>query len=115
MPDLRPRTRVHGLLIGPGRAQSQGEGPAKSISYGIALVAMLVGTPVLIIGAVQRGEVGLVVGTSIFSATAVLLFFSSTLYHALPLGKAKRVFRVIEHSAIFLLIANLRGQIPLLL
>ena len=36
----------------------------------------------------------------------ILLYLASTLYHALPMGKAKRVFRVIEHSAIFLLIAG---------
>jgi hemolysin III len=36
----------------------------------------------------------------------VLLYLASTLYHALPVGRAKRVFRVIEHSAIFLLIAG---------
>ena len=36
----------------------------------------------------------------------VLLYLASTLYHALPAGKAKRVFRIIEHSAIFLLIAG---------
>jgi hemolysin III len=36
----------------------------------------------------------------------VLLYLASTLYHALPSGQAKRVFRVIEHSAIFLLIAG---------
>jgi hemolysin III len=36
----------------------------------------------------------------------VLLYLASTLYHALPTGKAKRVFRVVEHSAIYLLIAG---------
>jgi hemolysin III len=56
--------------------------------------------------AVRQGAKGLVVGNSVFSATAILLYLSSTLYHALAPGKAKRVFRIIEHSAIFLLIAG---------
>jgi hemolysin III len=56
--------------------------------------------------AARQGAAGLIVGASIFSATAILLYLSSTLYHALPLGNAKRVFRVIEHSAIFFLIAG---------
>jgi hemolysin III len=43
---------------------------------------------------------------SLFAASMVLLYLASTLYHALPIGKAKRTFRVIEHSAIFLLIAG---------
>jgi hemolysin III len=36
----------------------------------------------------------------------LLLYLASTLYHALPAGGAKRLFRVIEHSAIYLLIAG---------
>ena len=94
------------VLVGPTREQSQGEEIANSISHGIELVTTLVGTPFLIMHAVRQGAAGLIVGTSLFSATAILLYLSSTLYHALPVGKAKRVFRVIEHSAIFLLIAG---------
>ena len=88
------------------REQSLGEEIANSVSHGVALVAMLIGTPVLIVHAVAEGTTGLIVGTCIFCATAALLYLASTLYHALPAGKAKRVFRIIEHSAIFLLIAG---------
>ena len=79
---------------------------ANSVSHGIGLVAALVATPFLITHAVRRGDAGFIVGAGIFAATMVLLYLASTLYHALPPGKAKRVFRVIEHSAIFLLIAG---------
>lgn len=88
------------------REQSQAEEIANAISHGIGLVAMLVGTPFLITHATRNGDAGLIAGTSIFCATAILLYLGSTLYHALPAGKAKRAFRVIEHSAIFLLIAG---------
>jgi len=91
---------------GPEREQSQGEEIANSISHGLGLVAALVGTPILIVQAARHGDAGFIAGTSIFSATAILLYLASTLYHALPAGKAKRVFRVIEHSAIYLLIAG---------
>lgn len=94
------------LVLGPSREQSRGEELANSISHGIALVATLVGTPFLIMNAVRQGAAALVVGASVFSATAMLLYLSSTLYHALAPSKAKRVFRIIEHSAIFLLIAG---------
>ena len=94
------------VLAGPRREQSQGEEIANSISHGIGLVAALVGAPFLIMHAARHGDAGFIVGTTVFSATAILLYLSSTLYHALPVGKAKRVFRVIEHSAIFLLIAG---------
>lgn len=97
---------MHALPAAPRRPQSQREEIANSISHGLALVAALVGTPYLILQAERHGDARFVVGASIFAATMILLYLSSTLYHALPVGKAKRVFRVIEHSAIFLLIAG---------
>jgi hemolysin III len=56
--------------------------------------------------AVRHGDAGTIVGTSVFSASMILLYLASTLYHAWPIGKAKRCFRIIEHSAIFILIAG---------
>jgi len=94
------------LLAGPKREQSPAEEIANSISHGIGLVAALVGTPFLIMHAIRHGDTGFIVSTSVFSATMIFLYLASTLYHALPMGKAKGVFRVIEHSAIFLLIAG---------
>ena len=93
-------------IAGPKREQSQGEEIANSMSHGIGLLATLGGTPFLIMHAARYGDAGFFIGTSLFSATIILLYLASTLYHALPMGKAKRVFRVIEHSAIFLLIAG---------
>jgi len=90
----------------PKRVQSREEEIANSLSHGFGLLAALVAIPFLIRHAVRQGDVGFVVGASIFAATMVLLYLASTLYHALPAGRAKRVFRVIEHSAIFLLIAG---------
>ncbi len=94
------------LSPGSSHEQSRGEELANSISHAIALLAMLVGTPFLIINALRQGDVGQVIGSSVFSATAILLYLSSTLYHALARGKAKRIFRLIDHCAIFLLIAG---------
>ena len=88
------------------RKQSREEEIANSISHGLGLVAALVATPFLVLQAVRRGDAGFIVGAGIFAATMVLLYLASTLYHALPIGQAKRVFRVIEHAAIFLLIAG---------
>lgn len=88
------------------REQSGGEEIANAISHGIGLIGALIGTPFLITQAVHQGETAFVVGTSIFCATMIILYLGSTLYHALPAGKAKRIFRRIEHSAIYLLIAG---------
>lgn len=56
--------------------------------------------------ATRRGGAAFVAGTSLFCLTIVVLYLASTLYHALPAGKAKRVFRVIDHVSIYLLIAG---------
>lgn len=76
------------------------------MSHGAGLLAALAGTPFLVLQAVRQGDAGYVVAMSMFSASMVLLYLASTLYHALSAGKAKRVFRSIEHSAIYLLIAG---------
>lgn len=94
------------LLAGPEREQSQAEEIANSISHGIGLVAALVGTPFLVMHAARHGDGAFLVGTSLFSVTVILLYLSSTIYHALPMGKAKCIFRTIEHSTIFVLIAG---------
>ena len=93
-------------LVASTRPQSRKEEIANSVSHGLGLVAAIVATPFLIIHVAQVGDAASLVGASIFAATMLMLYLGSTLYHALPVGKAKRVFRVIEHSAIFLLIAG---------
>ena len=89
-----------------GRHQSLGEEIANSVSHGIGLVAALTAMPFLIARAARRGDTGFTAGSWIFAASVVFLYLSSTLYHALPKGKAKHVFRIIEHIAIFFLIAG---------
>ena len=93
-------------LAASRRVQSREEEIANSLSHGLGLVASLVAAPYLLLHAVRQGDAGYITGASVFVATMVLLYLASTLYHALPSGHAKRVFRVIEHSAIFLLIAG---------
>ncbi|SBS37533.1 hemolysin-III related [Marinomonas spartinae] len=90
------------------RGQSLGEEIANSISHGLGLVAAIVGTPFLIISAVKYADVSFVVGVSIFSATMIILYLASTLYHAMPAGwqRVKEIFRVIDHAAVYLLIAG---------
>jgi len=87
------------------RAQTLGEEVANSVSHGVALLAVLVGVPFLIVGAWPRGAVSLV-GASVFAATMFLLYLASTLYHALPAGRAKHVFLKLDHGAIYVFIAG---------
>lgn len=88
------------------RAQSPGEEIANSVSHGAALVAAAVAAPFPIVAAVGRGATAGVVGASVFGAAMVLLYAASMLYHAIPHPRAKRVFRKLDHGAIYLLIAG---------
>jgi hemolysin III len=90
----------------PNREQSLWEEVANSASHGLGLVAGLIGAPILIVNAAQRGDVVFTIAVCIFSITIFLLYLSSTIYHGLRAGNAKRVFRVLDHSAIYLLIAG---------
>lgn len=87
------------------RKQSLGEEIANSISHGIGVLAAIAITPILIVRAMPVGA-ATVIGVSIFGATMILLYLASTLYHAFPHSRTKRVFRIFDHSAIFLLIAG---------
>lgn len=93
-------------LPGCLRRQSLGEEIANSISHGMGLLIALVSTPILISAAVRQGGVTASIGSGIFALTLVLLYLASTLYHALPYNRAKRLFQVFDHCAIFLLIAG---------
>lgn len=88
------------------RPQSPAEELANTLSHGIALLLTIAALPVLVIDAVRDGGASAVVGASVFGAAMVVLYLVSTLYHALPAGSAKRVFVILDHSAIFLLIAG---------
>ena len=86
--------------------QSPGEEVANAISHGLGLVLAIAALPVLVVAAARDGSAAGVVGASIFGASMVLLYLTSTLYHALPEGRTKERLQVLDHSAIFLLIAG---------
>jgi hemolysin III len=85
---------------------SPGEEIANSVSHGVGVVAAVAASPFLVLDATRRGGALAIVGASVFAGSAVVLYLASTLYHALSNNRAKRVFRIIDHSAIFLLIAG---------
>jgi hemolysin III len=87
------------------RPQSVGEEIANSVSHGVGFAAAVAMAPIIIIHAIPRGAAA-IVGASLFAATIPLLYLTSTLYHALTNPRAKRVFRILDHSAIYLVIAG---------
>ncbi|HEY9514500.1 MAG TPA: hemolysin III family protein [Gemmatimonadaceae bacterium] len=88
------------------RPQSLGEEIANSVTHGAALLASIAALPVLVVTAVGRHDPWQVVSGAIFGATLILLYLASTLYHAMPVCRAKSVLRVVDHAAIYLLIAG---------
>lgn len=92
------------MLPVPQRARY--EELANALTHGLGLVAAIAGAPMLIIAAVRLGQTASIVGASIFAATMILMYLSSTLYHAFPHGNWKRIFHKLDHTAIYLLIAG---------
>lgn len=92
--------------IKKARPQSRGEEIANSVSHGIGLLAALISAPLLIITAARQGDLGDIVAMSIFATTMMFMYLTSTLYHALPQKSVKRIFRILDHCAIYLLIAG---------
>ena len=90
----------------PERPQTLGEEIANSLTHGAGLLTSLAALPVLVLAAAGRRDPWQLVGGAIFGATLVLLYLASTLYHALPASRAKRALRVLDHAAIYLLIAG---------
>lgn len=89
----------------PEPAQSPAEEIANVVSHGIGLVAVLGATPFLIAAAWRHGAVGSILGAALFAGSAALLYLASTLYHAAP-ARRKGFFRMLDHLAIFFLIAG---------
>jgi hemolysin III len=95
------------------RAQSRGEEIANSVSHGVGLLAALVAAPVLMLSAVRNGGAARIAGASVFAVATVLLYLTSTLYHALPGNRAKQLFRLLDHASIYVMIAGTYTPITL--
>lgn len=79
---------------------------ANSVTHGVGAILAIAGLVVLVVLAATRGTVWHVVSCAIYGSTLVLLYLSSTLYHSLQGRRVKKVFRVFDHSSIYLLIAG---------
>jgi hemolysin III len=95
-----------------------GEELAHSITHGVGVVLSIAGLALLVTLAALRGGAVRIASCAVYGTTLILLYVASTLYHSIPLPKAKHVLRVLDHCAIYLLIAgtytpfalvNLRG------
>lgn len=88
------------------RNQSLGEEIANAISHGLGFLLAVASLPILSIAAARQGETRHVVAACVFSLTMMLLYLVSTLFHAMPEGRAKLWLNRLDHAAIYLFIAG---------
>ncbi|AMO55292.1 hypothetical protein GZ77_10995 [Endozoicomonas montiporae] len=88
------------------RSYSLGEEIANSVTHGIGALLSVAGLTLLVTYAAMQGDAWRVVSFSIYGGSMILLFLMSTLYHSFQNEKAKRVFKLLDHCAIYLLIAG---------
>lgn len=86
--------------------QTLGEEIANAVSHGLGALLAIAGLVLMTVFAAMNGTAMHVVAVSIFGATLVLLYLASTIYHAITNVRAKRVLQILDHSAIYLLIAG---------
>ncbi len=89
-----------------GRPQTVAEEVANAVTHGLGLLGSVAAVPLLVRAARTGGDAWQDAGLLVFGATLVLMYLASTLYHAVPHVRAKRLLRTVDHSAIYLLIAG---------
>lgn len=83
-----------------------GEELLSAISHGIGALLSIAALVLCVVFSSIHGNPTAVVASSIYGATLIILYLMSTLYHSLKVNNAKRVFNIIDHCSIFLLIAG---------
>jgi hemolysin III len=79
---------------------------ANTITHGVGLALSIAGFGILLVLAALRGTAWHIVACSIYGVTLICLYAASTLYHAVISPRVKRALRILDHSAIYLLIAG---------
>jgi hemolysin III len=94
---------------------SKGEEIANSITHGIGMLISLAALVLLIVFSAINGSSLHVMTFIVYGVTMLMLYTSSTLLHALPKGKAKDVFEILDHSSIYFFIAGSYTPITLII
>jgi len=92
---------------------SIGEEIANAVTHGIGWLLSAGGLGLIVTLAALTGGAARVVSVAIYGTTLVLLYAASTMYHALPCRRAKMIFQILDHAAIFVLIAGTYTPITL--
>jgi hemolysin III len=90
----------------PGRDYVLGEMIANSVTHGVGIGFSLVALTLLVVWSVLYGDSWALGSGIVFGVSLILLYTGSTLYHAIPFPKARHVFKILDHAAIYVLIAG---------
>lgn len=101
-----PYTSLVNSETGSIKSYHLGETIANSVTHGLGLIGSMVALPILIMTSSHGGDALIVAGATIFGISLVLLYAASTVYHSFPTSPSRRMLRVIDHSAIYVLIAG---------
>lgn len=115
MKNLKNKIKVLKTQTHSHKIQTLGEEIANSITHGIGAGLSIAALVILVVLASRRGDAWRMASFSIYGTTLFLLYLSSTLYHSFVNPKIKNIFRILDHSAIYLLIAGTYTPITLTL
>ncbi|MBP8132416.1 MAG: hemolysin III family protein [Candidatus Hydrogenedentes bacterium] len=79
---------------------------ANAITHGVGVIFGIIALVLMVVFASYGGDAWRIVSVSIFGSALILLYLASTLYHALPESSIKRMMRIFDHCAIYVLIAG---------
>ena len=88
------------------RKPTRGEVIANVATHAVGSLLAIAGLVLLVVFSSCHGTARHIVSCSIYGATLWLMFIMSTVYHSLPDGRAKKILRVFDHCAIYLVIAG---------
>lgn len=111
----RRRTAMSGKPKKNSYGYTLGEEIANAVTHGLGTLLAAAGTVVMIVFAALKGDPWRIVSASIYGFSLIVLFTMSTIYHALAPNRAKYVFRIFDHTTIYLLIAGSYTPITLVL
>jgi hemolysin III len=77
-----------------------------AVSHGIGIILSIIALTVLVAVSFRQGDTARIVASAVFGTTLILLYVASTLYHSIPIPRLKPVLRMLDHTAIYLLIAG---------
>jgi len=97
----------------PAAIRSVGEEIVNAVTHGIGCGLSVAGLSLMAAFAASTGSAWHMVSCVIFGAALVNLYLVSTLYHSIRAARAKRLFRVLDHISIYLLIAGTYTAISL--